>query len=253
MNEKFREAFDQVRAEEELKRKTKMSVLQRVKKRRGEMYRKYLWAAAAACMLLFVAGGFRIYFTPVAEISIDINPSLELGVNRFERIISVNGFNEDGQVLADSLDITNLVYSEGIDRILESEQISRLLEEDEIMTIGVIEREETYAGELLAGVEACTGGAENISCYTADIEEVENAHEMGLSYGKYRAFLQVQKQKPDITAEEIRDMTMREIRDLLESTVGASSQEAGLEQSGEQSEGSKIQQRKGQDNGRQKK
>ena len=30
--------------------------------------------------------------TPTAYISIDINPSLELGINRFDRIVSVEGY-----------------------------------------------------------------------------------------------------------------------------------------------------------------
>ncbi len=40
------------------------------------------------------------------------------------------------------------------------------------------------------------------------------AHSSGLSYGKYRAFLELQSVAPDITPEQVQDMTMREIRDL---------------------------------------
>ena len=57
-------------------------------------------------MLLTVTlwGGTWLYFTPTMEISVDINPSIELGVNRFDRVISVDGYNEDGQALAQLLD-----------------------------------------------------------------------------------------------------------------------------------------------------
>lgn len=43
------------------------------------------------------------------------------------------------------------------------------------------------------------------------------AHEAGLSCGKYRAFLELQLLDPDITPEAVQGMTMREIRELIES------------------------------------
>ena len=45
---------------------------------------------------------------------------------------------------------------------------------------------------------------------------VTGAHKEGLSYGKYRAFLELQKLEPGITPEEIRGMSMREIRERIE-------------------------------------
>ena len=44
---------------------------------------------------------------------------------------------------------------------------------------------------------------------------VTGAHKEGLSYGKYRAFLELQKLEPGITPEEIRGMSMREIRERI--------------------------------------
>lgn len=39
---------------------------------------------------------------------------------------------------------------------------------------------------------------------------------MGLSYGKHRAFLKLKTLDSTITAEKIQNMTMREIRDLID-------------------------------------
>ena len=41
------------------------------------------------------------------------------------------------------------------------------------------------------------------------------AHDIGLTYGKYRAYLAQQALAPDVTPEEVRDMTMRELRDRI--------------------------------------
>ena len=53
---------------------------------------------------------------------------------------------------------------------------------------------------------------ENTYCYAADREEIDKAHQNGLSYGKYRAYQQLQELEPEITPEDVQDMTMDEIR-----------------------------------------
>lgn len=61
--------------------------------------------------------GSWLYFTPTAAISIDINPSIELEVNRFGRVLSVTGYNDDGRVLADSLPIKHLGYADAAEQV----------------------------------------------------------------------------------------------------------------------------------------
>lgn len=73
---------------------------------------------------------------------------------------------------------------------------------------------------LLDGVEACAEGSENTHCHRAREDEVSEAHDQGLSCGKYRMLLQIQELDPSVTADDVRDMTMREMRDLLDSLGG---------------------------------
>lgn len=174
-----------------------------------------------------------MYFTPTVEISMDINPSIELAVNRFDRVISVEGWNNDGKELASSLDVWNLEYSEAVNQILENEEVAALLSNDGIMTVAVVGENETQTAQILSGVQSCTAGEKNVYCYSASLEEVET-DELGLSYGKYRAFLEVQELDPSITTEEVRNMSMREIRDLIQTlTGGESSVTNGMEENTE--------------------
>lgn len=78
--------------------------------------------AAAACLVLIAlaSGGGYVFFTPTAYISIDINPALELGINRFDRIVSVEGYNAEAEELLAELDIRFLPYQEGLQELLES-------------------------------------------------------------------------------------------------------------------------------------
>lgn len=57
--------------------------------------------ALAVCLLLLLSGGgYWVYFLPTAKIDIDINPSVALSINRFNKVLSVEGYNAGGQALA---------------------------------------------------------------------------------------------------------------------------------------------------------
>lgn len=214
MDERIRDAFEPIHAEEELKESTR-AFLDRARSRRRRPAR-YLAAAMACLMLLLVGiGGYQFYFTPTSVLSIDINPSLELGVNRFDKVVTIQSYNEDGQTLADTLDLKYLDYQDALAQLLASPDISDRLAQGALLSITVAGENETQCGRLLAGAEACTAGQENVQCRHGDQEELEEAHHAGLSLGKYEAFLELQALDPTITAQDVQDLTMREIRDWI--------------------------------------
>lgn len=220
MNDAFKELFGPIRAGEELKEHTKAFLsakAQNGSRAAAARNRRYPYAAACACLLSLLLGGRWLFFTPTAEISIDINPSIELGINRFDRVISINGFNEDGQGLSHDIDVKYKGYVEAIGQILCHDSITALLSGDEEMAITVICPDGQQSAKLLSGVAACTAGQDNTYCYFARPEEVAAAHETRLSCGKYKAFLELQLLCPELTPEMVQAMTMREIRERLES------------------------------------
>ncbi len=232
MNKALKELFGPIQAEEALKDRTRAFLAERIRgcARSGAKARRYhAYAAVCACVLLALLGGRRLYFTPTAEISIDINPSIELSVNRFDRVILVNGLNEDGQELSSRLDIKYRPYAEAVEQILNDDGVAALLSGDEIMTITVVGSNGRQSASILSGVETCAAGRHNIDCHAALPEEAAAAHEAGLSCGKYRAFLELQRLDPDITPEAVQGMTMREIRDRIDclSSGGSDSPPSG--------------------------
>lgn len=222
MHEEIRAAFDSVHAEPELKAAARAAVARRARQRRSPARPLGLALATAACAAVVVLGGRWLYFTPTAHISIDVNPSLELGVNRFDRVISVEGWNDDGTALAQTVDVTNLSYTDAVETILSTDTIETLLAQDAVVEIGVIGDDDTRCARMLEGVQACTDGQQNAHCYRAGTEEVEEAHDCGLSYGKYRAYQELAALDPTITPEAVQGMTMREIRDRIAALSGGS-------------------------------
>lgn len=223
MNDEIKEAFGSIRAEEALKDSTRAFI---VKKTHG--YTKntalrrgfYACAASCACLLILLFGGFWLYFTPVSEICIDINPSLEMSINRFDRVIDLKGFNEDGRELAKTLNVNFMRYTQAVELILQNEKISELLADNETMAITVTGSDGTRASEILSRLEECTSYHENAYCCYFPSEQAQGAHSVGLSCGRYRLYLQLKSLGSDISPEEVGNMSVNEIEGLIDSLGG---------------------------------
>lgn len=225
MNETWKKAFDQIHAEPELKEHTRAYLKEKVYRTsaRHASHIRRLAAASVFCLFLCAAGVCYLFFTPVTYISVDINPSLELGLNCFRRIISVEGYNDAGASLADSLDLKYLDYMDALDRILKSDTIETLLSGDDVLSLTVAGESETQNQEVLQDMETSVSGYSNVHCHSGDMEEVHEAHSCGMSFGKYQAFLILQELDPSVTSEDVQDLSMHEIWSRIRQLSGDSS------------------------------
>lgn len=220
MRDELKTALDKVTADDALRQSTRAFLARQTgdfgaAKTRRHTARRF--AAAFACLALVVAGGtgYWAYFSPTCAISIDINPSVELGVNRFDKVVSVEGIGDDGEALAETLDIRFLDYADALDVLLADPTVEDYLAQDEVLSIAVAGENEAQADAILAQAETCAAGTRNVYCHAADSAELEHAHEAGLSFGKYQTFLILQSLDPSVTAEDVQDLTMRELHDRI--------------------------------------
>ncbi len=228
MNDNWKSAFDQIHAENQLKEHTKEYLSKKIYSRKTVLHPLFrqLSMAAASLAILILIGGTYLFLTPTAYISIDVNPSIELGINRFDRIVSVDGYNEDGENLAESLHITFMEYQDALEQILSSQSIEDYLSQDAVMSLTVAGDNETQSSEILGTVESCTSDHENIHCHSGDTKEMHEAHEEGLSFGKYQAYLILKELDASVSLDDVRNLTMREIYDLIDSYNGNQSFES---------------------------
>ena len=76
---------------------------------------------AAACVLLVLcAGGIFswLWFSTKAVVSIDVNPSVALSLNRFEYVIDTQAGNTDGAEVLDDVSLKNLKLSTALDALM---------------------------------------------------------------------------------------------------------------------------------------
>lgn len=215
MNDKIKAAFGMMTASDELKQTTRRSIAEKTRKR--SVFRRIIPAAAATLCAVAAVIGLNLFFTPTTHITIDINPSLDLGINRFNRVVTVEPLNDDGKALAETLDIKYSDYEEAMRRILDNTSVRELLSENEVMTVTVIETNTAQCDDILHGVRECTDHHGGVHCRSASYEDAAAARELGLSYERYSAYLQLRSLNYGITPEELNAMSIREIRELIAS------------------------------------
>ena len=199
MDKRIRQAFDQIQAGEALKEQTS-AYLEQVRARgRSSAVRPWL-AAAMACLVLMIAGigGYQVYFTPTSVLSIEINPSVELGINRFDKVVTVQGYNEDGQALADSLDLRFLDYQQALEQLIASQSIANRLEQGEILSITVVGEDASQSSRLLAGARACTAGQETSSAAMVTSRSWRKPTMRGCPWGNTRHFWPFRRWTPPL-------------------------------------------------------
>ena len=58
------------------------------------------WGAMAACLCLLLLGSW-VWQSPIGTVRMQINPDVQLSVNRFDRVVALEGLNADGAALID--------------------------------------------------------------------------------------------------------------------------------------------------------
>lgn len=218
MNDKIKTAFDSIHADDILKEKTAGFVRKACLKKNSSQKprrRAAVYAICAACIVLLTLGYFS-YTVPVAAVSIDINPSVELQINIYDKVIGIKGYNDDGCKLAEKLSLENREYTYAINQILNSDEIKALTESGGLTEITVTGKSASdIQNKILQKTDI---PSDSVYCINRP-EDVETAHAEGISFGKYRAYLELIQKNPDITIDDIRNLTMREIRQLAEDTA----------------------------------
>lgn len=185
--------------------------------------------ALAACLALAAVGvgGYAWAQAPCAYVAVDVNPSIELGINRLGNVASVRAYNEDGERLLQALDLDGLAYADAMAAL--EERLRGYLDDGATVEMTVVCDDERQAAELEQVGVGClsASGSGSVHCSHASSEEHHAAESAGMGLGKYRLYLELVDAGVDISPEEASAMTMRELRALLEDAGSASAGGSG--------------------------
>ena len=144
--------------------------------------------AASLLMVLFLtAGGYYMVLTPTTWVDVDINPSVELGLNRLNRVIDTKGINEDGVAVLEQVSLLGNKPEKAVKSIVETAARLGYMKPDQenVVALTVIadkpEQEKTLAKKIRSGADAALeaeGMAAEIVEQSMKPERVQRAQDL---------------------------------------------------------------------------
>ena len=195
-------------------------ILHRRKKRASINRITGIVAAAAAALVITGGIGGYAYYTPYGTVSLDVNPSIEYTINRFDRVLDVNGINDDGEDILLGLDTKKLINT-NIETAIEDtiEQIDAegyFSDEDRnYVVLAASTKEEAHTDTLLTSLEGNVKQRQNVEpiAFKVTDAEITEAHSQGISPGKKMMVDRLE----GVSGEEIdrSEWNRRSVRDIV--------------------------------------
>lgn len=229
----FKSALNKIKAEEELVKKTEKYLKETLIKNEkskiddyinwGGFYMKKKFIFAASLAVLFLGGStgaYAYYQTPVSYLSLDINPSVELGINAFDKVVQVEAYNEDGEKILEEVDIVGSDVTEAVGELVSSADNNGYIAEDGSTVVSVTT--ETDNEEVATELETVAEEGVNSALEETEKEVVvhkdnialarrDEARKLGITPGKLNLIQKLQAVDPDATVEEYKDASVNEI------------------------------------------
>lgn len=195
------------------------------KKRSGNRVLKTV-TAIAACFLICVMSFMTLYMRADAAIYLDVNPSISLQINRFDRVVSAQASNADGEIVLDHMDLKNTDVDVALNAILGSMVKHGYLTEDSGTVLVSVEcsnqkRADTLKLEISSHVEQEIGSLIHSGTVLAQKIEsddtLENlAEKYQITEGKAALIQKLVAKYPDMDYEVLGNLSMSDLMDLLE-------------------------------------
>jgi len=184
-------------------------------------------ASIAACFLacIFLSTGVYAYYTPYSYVSVDINPSIALSLNRFERVISVNPLNEDAvNLIKNTKGLKNKDIDDALSAIIKSASEEGYIDEqmeNQIMVVVSaknLKQEEELADMVTIAATNQLSKVNNnfgVMVEKASVKSYKEALSNKMSPGKEILADRLREVSPEIKDEEVRNMSVREVVHLI--------------------------------------
>lgn len=206
---KIKNAFNTIQASEELKENTKQYLYKNAYKQKKNY--RYVLAIISILIIFF---SVTAYITPVAAISIDSESSLQIEVNKFNRVISVTAYDDKTNELIQSLNLKHLDYYTAVDKVINELEEENLIDNSSYLNIAISTKDNNMSDTFLDNIEDEYGQKyQHLKCMNPDTNSQNEAKRLQMSIGKYQEITEIQKDNPNINIDEIKGMSMQEIKE----------------------------------------
>jgi len=201
---KIQESLNEIHVSEQLKEKTK----QKIYLTQNKKSLKVPIGMICCLVALIIAIIFPFKNKDYTYISIDVNPSIEFVVDRNNKVIDINSYNEDGTKVIENIEVKGKDYLDAMDILLSFEEMRAYCKGNYQLVLTVTSKSENRIAEVKNNLQQLNYQATIETCH---YDLVEEAHQHHLSIGKYCKYLTLKQYDSTITVNHCHEMTMEEI------------------------------------------
>ncbi|WP_324825765.1 anti-sigma factor domain-containing protein [Sinanaerobacter sp. ZZT-01] len=184
------------------------------------------WAAAVFAVFAISGAGAYAYCSPYSYVSLDVNPSIEYTLNRFDRILDVKAMNDDGQDILEEMNFKNMenhTIEKAIAQTIKEISKNGYFDGSEeggivIATFGKNEKKSNKLADTLQETAQEAADEENgeiaVESSSVGLNRVKKARELGVTPGKLNLVekLQASAENPDeVNLEDWLNQPVKEI------------------------------------------
>ena len=183
---------------------------------------------AIAAMLIIMLGssyGALTYYSPYTYVNIDINPSIELVLNRYDRVLEVETLNDDAKkIVTNGSDYKNKNLTEAVNQLLDTVKEKKIFTEQDDNTVmyTVSGRDQKNLNKINEKLKTVTEKKlnklikqENILLKSVTLDEHEAAKKLEVSPGKVILLKELKKVKPNAKLQDIKKLPVKETLKLI--------------------------------------
>lgn len=181
--------------------------------------------AAAACFMLLATGGagYATVVSPYSHVTLDVNPSIEYTLNRFDQVVSIDCMNDEGQELVDKI-------SDDMSKFASFEDVFKMTV-DELYNLGYLTGDEhdymvvsvccDKSSSKAAALENSLSAIASDYTLTSEVIEVTEedraeASDLNTTAGKLALILDVVSKEDDLTEKDVRDFVDKSVKQIAE-------------------------------------
>ncbi|WP_201305415.1 anti-sigma factor domain-containing protein [Paenibacillus puerhi] len=183
-------------------------------------------AAVVFCLVVFASFNGKLGSPEVvAYITMDINPSVEIGIDVQENVLELRGLNDDGNLLIEMVDFKGKNLEQVTERLLDNAERDALArgEGEIVISSTVVQPDSQVNDESIAErmKQQVTKHIETthpqqakqyqVAAFAAPAEVREAASQNGVSTGKYTVYLNAKNSGADVTLDQFKKESVTQI------------------------------------------
>lgn len=190
------------------------------------------WAAVAAAVVILALAGVGVgagaYYHVDSIIALDVNPSVELKINRGERVLEANAKNGDGELILKDMDLKNTDLDVAVNAIIGSMLKNGFIDELQNSILISVEGKngekcDSLKQKIAQAIDSLLRSSSVDGSVLSQVVPIDDealrklAEENGISLGKASLIQKIIEKNPALKFEELAKMPINDLNLLSES------------------------------------